>query len=258
MEYKDYFIAFIDVLGFKKLINEKSCEYIYEIFSDLHLLTKDNLVYNGKYINAYDKIKHKILSDSIIIFVDAEIEDAFAALIDVCNKLQETLAKKEGPIFIRGGITKGPLFENDDIIYGQGLIKAYLLESEFAKYPRVIFTEETLESGKSNAKYMRADLSLVGRNFTLDEDEFYYLNYLPRYQGMSTEQIKGYCDGLFECCSKELNCTTDRNLREKYLWIKRKVQKSVEKMPEIKALYEKELGENWDREIKIHHDLLNT
>ncbi len=55
-----------------------------------------------------------------------------------------TILIKKG-ILIRGGITIGNLVHNEDgIVFGQGLIDAYMLESKAAKFPRIILSNKLI------------------------------------------------------------------------------------------------------------------
>jgi hypothetical protein len=168
-----------------------------------------------------------ILSDSIIIFIEANIEDAFAALIDVCKRLQRSLANRENPILLRGGIAKGGLFHENDIIYGEGLTKAYLLESKLANFPRIIFSGDTLAHGEKNASLMRHLLVGAPSLFRTDEDMLHYVNYLPSIGKMpALEDEKLYFTRIQNLCEKWLNKEIDTALREKYLWLRNTSQRT--------------------------------
>lgn len=247
--YKEHFIAFLDILGFKELITREECETIYTIFGEIHSRSKASLKYNGVQIDAYNHIHHKILSDSVIVFIDAEIDDAFATLLDICSRLQVSLANRDNPILLRGGISQGPLYYEDDIIYGQGLTDAYLLECKLAKYPRIIFTGDTFESGKKNAKYMFPDLGHLMLNYKIDADGLFFVNYMPDGLNLEHKYTKLYCDRLLLLCNTMLNKAIDSDLREKYLWLKRTIEKSVDHLGQLKDLYAKEEQERREAEI---------
>lgn len=251
-EYKECYVAFIDVLGFKELISSQDCETIYQVFKELHMHSHGNLNFNGVDILAYKDIQHRILSDSVILFIDANIKDSFAALLDVCRKLQESLANREKPILMRGGIVKGLLFCEENTIFGEGLTNAYLLESRLAKYPRIIFSGETFEEGKKNAYYMFPFLEGIGPDLCCDEDNLFFVNYLPHLKG-SIEETKEYSDRLYSLCNEMLNKTIDSNLREKYLWLKKKVDISVSQMSQVKELYDKELEVQRERKTNEYN-----
>jgi len=248
-EYKEYYVAFLDILGFKSLLKNSSCGEIYSVFEILHNKTHGKRTQNGVEIEAYNHIHHTILSDSVIVYIRADIDDAFAALIDICNRLQSSLANKDVPILLRGGIAIGELFYENDIIYGNGLTAAYLLENNLAKYPRIIFTGDTLEKGLKNTKYMFSDMEGIIRPYQKDEDYLYYADYLfPDF--LHTAQIIEYYDRLLTICKNQLNQSIEDNLREKYLWLKKKVDKAIHIHSDISDYYQK--LEKQQEEKRLH------
>ena len=252
--YREHFVAFMDILGFKELITHETCEAILQVFHEIHSRSHANLNFNGVQIKAYDEIHHRILSDSVIVFVASDVEDSFAALLDVCTKLQVSLIKRDNPILLRGGIAIGSLYYENDIIFGQGLTEAYLLESKLARYPRVIFTGNTLEKGRQNAKYMFPYLDAPFFEFSIDDDDLFYVEYLSEIQGETLEKTKEYFDRIFDLCKKMLNSTIDSNLRDKYLWLKKKTEKAVEYLQQVKELYDKEKKEIFDQQTTLFNE----
>ena len=250
-EYKEHFVAFLDILGFKSMINNFECGAIYDIFAAIHKRSKAFMNYNGVQIGAYEHIHHKILSDSVILYIDASIEDSFPALLDICARLQISLADRDIPILMRGGISKGSLYVENDIIYGKGLTSAYLLESNLAKYPRVIFTGETLLEGKLITKYMFPDIDHAGfcAHYISDDDMLYMIDYFPRLSAWSVEKMKEYCDNLLLLSEKVLNKATDASLREKYIWLKKYVKQSIERVSNLQEIYRKEEEEKRERDF---------
>lgn len=251
-QYKEHFVAFLDILGFKNLIVNSNCNDIYSIFDEIHSKSNASLNFNGVQIQAYDHIKYKILSDSIIIFIDTQIPDSFSALLDVCSRLQRSLIHRDDPILLRGGISKGLLYYEDDVIYGEGLTNAYLLENNLAKYPRIVFTGETLEAGKKSAEYIYVDGQGIFNTFDTDEDMLYFLHYHIQLQkGM--EERKMLCDKVLNKCKKVLNHETNSDVREKYIWLKNYFIKSISMMPELQELYDKEREEEFEKETEEYN-----
>lgn len=249
-EYHEHYVAFLDILGFKALLKSASCDDLYSIFEVLHKKSHGHLNQNGVEIKAFDHIHHTILSDSIIVYIRSDIEDAFAALIHICNQLQTSLANRENPILLRGGIAIGKLFFEKDIIYGEGLSAAYLLENNLAKYPRIIFTGDTLTKGLKNTKYLFTDMEGIIRPYQEDDDALYYTDYLCPTFADITRYIQFY-DRLNAMCSNYLNQATESNVREKYLWLKEKITKAIEMNSSVAAHYEKlekEKHEHWFEE----------
>ena len=237
-EYKQNYVAFLDIMGFKSLLSESSCDEVYSIFEILHKKSRTSLNFNFVQIKAYDHIYHTILSDSIVLYIESDIDDAFAALLDVCYRLQLSLANRDKPILLRGGISIGELFYENDIIYGEGLTKAYLLESNLAKYPRIIFSGDILKLGISNAKHMYRFLKCVIPIYKLDDDSFYILDYLLADYLNTNDKIK-YFDRLQETCDYYLNKEINYSLREKYIWLQKNIKRAIKICSNVDDYYKK-------------------
>ena len=252
-KYNEHFVAFLDILGFKSLLNNTRCDDIYSIFEVLHKKTNSRRNQNGVEIEAYRHIKHTILSDSVIVYIRSDIDDAFAALIDICNKLQYSLANREKPILLRGGIAVGELFYENDIIYGNGLSSAYLLENNLAKYPRIIFTGETLKKGLENTKYMFVDMEGISKPYLEDEDALYFTDYLsPDF--WDNNKLIDYYDKLINLCEYQLNQAIEDSLRMKYIWLKKKIEKAIEVHSGVANYYKKKEEEKREKEIREYNN----
>ena len=161
VEYKECYVAFLDILGFKKLISKSECQDIFEIFHAVLNFEPHPLIDK---LNVYNDIHYTIMSDSIVVYVEAGITDAFIALTDVCSQIQMKLSRNNPPILLRGGIAKGTLYHKDHILFGTGLTKAYTLESTAAIYPRIIFTEELRKNALKN----------IGKLYVFDYNPMFY------------------------------------------------------------------------------------
>lgn len=215
-EYKEYYVAFLDILGFKEIVNHKTCAEIYSLFECIKSGSHTNIVFNGEEIDAFEKIQHKIMSDSIVLYIDASLDDAFFSLLFACQTLQMCLLARESPVLLRGGIACGALFSEADVIFGKGLTEAYLIESNIAKYPRIVFNNSLLEQGRGK----RAKISRNLENWVLacDQDELNFVNFFGRiYRFGETDQ---YLSRILNMCESVLNNSYEASLREKYLWLK--------------------------------------
>lgn len=252
-KYKEHFVAFLDILGFKSLLKDASCEEIYSIFEVLHKKSSGRRNQNGVEIKAYNHIHHTILSDSVIVYIRSDIDDAFAALIDICNQLQRSLANREKPILLRGGITVGNLYNKNDIIYGEGLSSAYLLENNLAKFPRIIFTGDTLKRGLYNTKYMFSEMEGLKRPYIEDDDALYFADYLSPSFWDDDALIK-YYDRLLDLCAQQLNQSTDEGLRAKYFWLKSKIESAITVHSSVAEYYRKLAEEKHKREMQEYNN----
>lgn len=131
IEYSTRLLAFIDILGFKKLIEVNEAKIIAQVLQEMQIdLTESK---NKIEFGFSETFELAFFSDSIVISCENSNASGF---IDAILDLQIRLMRKG--IFIRGCITKGDLYHKGNFIFGQGIIDAYEEESKIAKYPRII------------------------------------------------------------------------------------------------------------------------
>ncbi|MBR3684137.1 MAG: hypothetical protein IKL78_04605 [Lachnospiraceae bacterium] len=244
VEYKECYVAFLDILGFKNLINKSGCEKIYQIFTTVLEFEPRPLVKN---VDVYANIQHTIMSDSIVVYIDASVTDGFIALTDVCAQIQMRLLHNNPPILVRGGIAKGTLYHKDNMLFGTGLTRAYILENSAAIYPRIVFTEELRKNALENTgKLFIFDFNSM--YYSKDSDEMYYVDFLRTFNYVKTIEPKTmdeaiqadnlYFHTLFEYVTEVLDKEIDTSIRNKYLWLKRKIENRIECMPQVKKYFE--------------------
>jgi len=162
VNYQERIIAFIDILGFESIVKS--------------LPTKPNLFHNLNYAlnrikyietsnnqsnTSASKLEVSVFSDSIAISTNAQ---NFYSLIWTVGWLQAHLMYVG--IFVRGGIAIGPTIHENGILYGEGMISAYKLESKSAIYPRIILSN----------KLRQNIVPGISNYIALDFDHFYYVN----------------------------------------------------------------------------------
>ena len=217
--YTQYYVAFLDILGFKNLVNgpESTCQSILEIYRDFEDMQK---VYWGENYGETQDVKIKVMSDSICLYIEADKPNALFSLISFCAAFQLDLMTIPQHIFVRGAITLGDMFIENDIVFGPGLTQAYLLEEKNAKVPRIIMLKKTLEQGKKQADNEVADL--IDVSTFRDDDAFYTVNYfiLLRF-GANNEEI----EKIKTVVSGYLDTTTDESIRQKYLYVEKNMRR---------------------------------
>lgn len=82
-------------------------------------------------------------SDNVVMSVPA-VEGASKMLVPIVMQLCQQLLK-DG-FYPRGGIAVGPLVHLPRVVYGQGLVDAFLLESTVAKVPRIVIGPGALDA----------------------------------------------------------------------------------------------------------------
>lgn len=171
-QYENRFVCFMDVLGFKRLVNDSAfCSKSMERVRALSLLfSRERESYlKGRWgsrfkmafpndMSVRDKlipelsipVDVSLFSDSIIVSYKPEQRERFIEWYsqltqifhDIC-RLQATFAA-EG-FYIRGGLSYGKLYHAGDICVGPALIEAVQLESQ-AVYPYIAVSTEFAET----------------------------------------------------------------------------------------------------------------
>lgn len=246
-EYTEHYVAFIDILGFKDLLdNKESCDAIFSVFQCLMDNSQTKMFYNGEDISAFDHVKHYIMSDSIVLYIRADIEEAFFALVGTCLYLQKSLLYRQKPVLVRGGIAKGPLFVEEQIIFGKGLSDAYIIESTSAIYPRIVFNKRLYEDAKKNNQSPKRTYweALTIRE---DSDELCFVHYLALNYVHALNEIPALFENVFEFCQQHLDSTYNKSVREKYLWLKKYIQNETDLQKQLIKNYPggKELIGKW-------------
>lgn len=254
--YKECFVAFIDILGFRRLIDKADFEEIKKIFDEILSFEAHPLV---KKKELYKHIKIHVMSDSIIIYIEKRYKDAFIALNAVCAQIQIKLSSNNPPILVRGGIAFGKIYHHRNVIFGDGLTKAYLLESSLAKYPRIVFTEETRQIALGNMDRMYV-LDFNKMYYKQDKDKLYYVDYmntfcyLPSLGDLSHDKIENfdnrYFDELLSYTEDNLGKCTDAAIREKYLWLNDKLVQGIECRPQVEKYFEEKERAEQEKRVK--------
>jgi|GEM_PF-1345778 len=190
--YINAFVTFLDILGFQKLVLNKSDEEINIILDGMHLFSKQP----QRRSSPYDKVMHTPMvsqfSDSIIRIQPVALNDMDINIADLFLGELQALLLAQGNlvcngILIRGGMTFGNICIHSDRIFGPAFNRAYLLESSLANYPRIVVDENLCtESEKDNPlikinglSSWYSDIIEIGDYLERADDGLWHINYLP-------------------------------------------------------------------------------
>jgi hypothetical protein len=128
------YVAFIDVLGFKNLVESKgdNLNSYFDIVT--HAIEE--------FKNSDFPIESQLVSDSTIL-ATKKSEDGLKQLLYAVQTIQSKCAMEN--IWLRGAITIGEIYFNSEknIVVGKGLSDAYILESQ-EKFPRVVIDPKVI------------------------------------------------------------------------------------------------------------------
>ena len=164
LKYENRLVAFIDILGFKDIVkqSEKDPSKIQLLYSVLNYLKNWEVSENWNLskveieedaqkrgVENFDitrKTNSTSFSDSIVVSVkvDNNVNEMASTLITNLAYIGAILIEKG--ILFRGGLTIGNIIHKENgTVFGQGLIEAYILESNNAKYPRIVLSDKLLK-----------------------------------------------------------------------------------------------------------------
>ncbi len=249
--YVDSYVAFIDILGFKEFIKNNDFKKVNSLFSDINDLRNEALkCFN--YLKYNDDIKMKpasniainIISDSIVISFPKAETNSLATLLYVISFFSFNVLHKYN-LLCRGAIAEGDFYVDQNIAYGPALVKACIMESKLAVYPRIIYTRSTIESYMKNIKNEYENNLLIKKCFAdYDiEDDLYYADYIKcvlfkfsnDVQKNTVESNEVYL--IFNSIKKnveyKLSNETDPHIREKYLYFKKYYNNAVSFMQNL-------------------------
>lgn len=219
-------VCTVDILGFSQMIVD-SCknEYGNDLLKEINFLINKNKQCIIK--NKYSQGKIKIYTDNMIIGypIKDDGEEELNEILDNVSEYQFNLAL-EG-LFVRGGISVGEFYINEDIVFGPALLDAHYVESNLACYPRIVLDDKT--TSRLQRYINNYEVAPQRNKILIDNDGQWFLNYLNVIFKYYTECNNQYefekmqIDLLFKHKLKveemlELNKNNTR-VWDKYVWI---------------------------------------
>lgn len=237
-EYKDCYIAYFDILGFKEIVKNMPCDKIVSMFEAAKHNQYFSIVSGGEHecqerdLLRPEDIHLKIMSDSIIIFTEAKYYNSLPGLIITCAYYQAYMLALPEPVLLRGGIAKGNLYYDGNIIFGPGFIDAYLLENNNAIVPRVIFPQILFSQFNNGDEAIK---HFASKMLKLEADQFYSLDYFYVLCQLTIHDHPLIIDDLYAYIQRTLATTTNQSIREKFLYLKERIQPYYDHREEIYA-----------------------
>ena len=228
-QYKESIVAFLDFLGFRQLVcqcKDGAIDIIKSIDSSI------NHVFETVKSETAGAVSIKLFSDCFCLSCN---NSNVAEMVDALCFLQLFLAK-DG-IFVKGGLSKGNHFDNDRIIFSEGLINAYELQ-EHDKYPRVIVDDSLVQ------KMITESHTLAGDKITdfisIAPDGKYFLDYL---HSLREGELIDEFDDLIAMHKQNIveqvkNNYNDYIVIEKYMWLAEYHNSKFSQFYDVSGYYE--------------------
>lgn len=238
-------ILFLDILGFKKFVcnnEEKGIEQINEVLKIINSEFSENRI--EKILPGIKK-KATFFSDSVVISFENESKNEYFAVLieEVARQVINCQIKLfEHDVLIRGGLTFGNIVHTNDKCFGTGLIGAYILESKFAVYPRVLVNEDIIAILKEeyNINCETDQKYFISK----DDTDLYFIDYAKQinnrqnaknnFEGFESMNILRKTDKKKELSKKEIiekldllikKYKKEKEVKIKYIWLKNQFEK---------------------------------
>lgn len=146
--YRQRLVAFIDILGFSALIDDLADNP--EIHRRVHFAfahIKSSYQASLSIKTALSDLEISVFSDSVVITAAPE---HIKAVIWGSGWLQANLLYIG--ILTRGGVSVGCTIHQNDILYGEGMLKAHHIESKVAVYPRIVLDKDLVSNLPNDIK----------------------------------------------------------------------------------------------------------
>lgn len=119
----------------------------------------------------WGSLKIVSFSDNVIVAIRSNVVDALEKLCHYAARIQELMLRNQ-QLLLRGAITKGNLYIQDNFVFGSGLVKVVELEETKAVVSRIII-DENLQS---------EDYAVNSKNTVQnDNDGIRFINFLNYY-----------------------------------------------------------------------------
>lgn len=175
------YCAFIDILGFSEMIGRLRSNVIQPVVLRdlLHTVHQTPL---AKYVYAAEEsgLRAQSMSDSLCLSAEAS-PAGLAHMIFSIGSLGRALL--EQGFFMRGALVKGALYHDDQMVFGEALVRAFNFEQEVALYPRIIVASEVVRDLREYAE--RDPQTGPFKNRVLQADDGpYFIHFLDYYSDL--------------------------------------------------------------------------
>ena len=237
MPYENRFVAFIDILGFKNLIDktandEKEMDRVLKVLKYTANIEKDN--YEGLLPGKDITKEVTVFSDSIVISYSEDLSIGgalFHILMDLVYICVDLLNEN---IFIRGGVSCGSMYHKDNICFGPAMNRAYILEENDAIYPRIIIDPDAIKAdikrpGSANTPEM--EIKYLGKIIKQDKNKNYYLDFLSQYNEFDDgNAYEMFLYNVNRFLVVHLNAGYSDGVMKKYIWFADYFNSTVKRM----------------------------
>ena len=233
--YEECIVSYLDILGFRHIINTICAERIKIMLNGFRRITKpiDFELEDQDEPRPYSEVRTEIVSDAVVrartIHTKYRSGPLLSELVDLMYIQMECIANG---LFVRGAMTidylhVGPELEGP--FFGPALIRAYEMEENEVIFPRIAVENKIVERLKSDKSLwweghtLKYELGSFAEITKTDESGLRFIDYLNAGPGNFDEGYAGYFAFLEthkNLIEKGLSSTDSKNTIKKFNWLK--------------------------------------
>jgi hypothetical protein len=146
MPYETRYCAFVDILGFKGIVRDLERGRItYEALRDM-LRTVHRPPLGDTSALGQTDFKAQSISDAVCLSTKPTLEGMTHLFLSL-EALTHALLDKG--YLIRGAVVKGHLYHDNLSVFGDALVRAYVMESTVARFPRIMLSRDVVDDYRS-------------------------------------------------------------------------------------------------------------
>ena len=235
IRYRGAIISYLDILGFKNLVDRRSAAELYDVLRRFRTAV------------ALDKLEAETVPLRAVTFSDLSVRVAFVPDEDrpgtpdgyvyweLLGLALTQIGLISDHILVRGAVAFGEVYCASGVLFGPGIVQAYTMETK-AEYPRIVVSKGLLATihrapFRSRSHSVREEEDFIEDVVSDDDDGQSYLDYLRVAQSdLEPEEFVAFLE-------QHRNIITSADLREdrirrKYDWLRNKHNAAIEGLPE--------------------------
>jgi hypothetical protein len=231
VKYEACIVTFIDILGFRTLVTDRSAADVHRTIKALERFTKphDSAIGpedTGLISQAYAQS----VSDAVVRIRPYQTRYRDGALIrEIIDLLHAQMELVNLGVLIRAGVTIGDACvpaKGDGPVFGPAMVRAYEIESQEAIYPRIVIDDDALKQHaldpllRSDSNSLADEQKMLGQLLAVGDDGTRYIDYLAAegefdYPELYLEFLQTHAKLIRTGRSDN----TNRSVRRKYDWL---------------------------------------
>lgn len=226
--YENKVVCFIDVVGFGNFVNrsETTADSVHQILSEI---SRTIDAWSQTPITQNIGLQITQFSDSIIFSFRPEAH--YFMIFSFFKELVVNMVLNHH-LVMRGGITYGTVYHDQQFIFGPAMNRAYELESKLADTSRIIMDDSALSLRNDDGKTIR---DYPGQFvFSFPETGFGYIDYIVDVYPYAIDRVQYYTT-LRRIIENGLRME-DPKLQPRYAWMRDEYNRAQSNFPALEKL----------------------